>query len=108
MSNPLPQYLYHVKELNTVLTNLQKSLSNANLLDKANQTNLQSRLSTIQHKMSELSDDIEELQYDLDKEEIKDKPDPETEERIADFERTYDMMQPVLGLALISYLNGRT
>lgn len=95
----------HATPLQIQASTLQSSLSNTRLISRANLNNLAERLNTIQFKMKELTDEIEELQYDLDREDIKMKPDPTTENRIKEFERTYDMLQPVLGLALLSYLN---
>lgn len=95
----------HTSDLTSVSQNLQESLDNTNLISRANFNNLTKRIDTIQFKIRDLIDDMEELQYDLDKEDIKDREDPRTEARIRDFEKTYDMMTPVMGLALLAYLN---
>lgn len=95
----------HITILESQSSTLETSLSNTRLISRANLNNLTDRLGSIQFKMKELVDEMEELQYDLDKEEIKSKPDPRIENRIQEFERTYNMLQPVLGLALLSYIN---
>ena len=97
---------HHKSDLTNASHNLHESLDNTKLISRANFNNLAKRLEIIQFKMKDLIDDMEELQYDLDKEDIKDRADPQTEARIKDFEKTYDMMTPVLGLALIAYING--
>lgn len=91
--------------LNIATSNLKKSLTNQRVISRANYNNLSQRLTNIQFKMKDLIDDIEELQYDFDKEQIKERPDPQTEDRIKDFEKNYEMLKPVLGLALASYIN---
>ena len=112
-SSSTPSYPHQISEefasdttsLSTAAQNLQTSLDNTRLISRANFNNLTQRLNTIQFKLKDLVDDMEELQYDLDKEDVKDRPDPQTEARIRDFEKTYDTLTPVLGLALMAYLN---
>jgi hypothetical protein len=112
MSCPNIEYPHRISEdfaidatsLSKATQNLQTSLNNTRLISRANFNNLMKRLETIQFKLKDVIDDMEELQYDLDKEDIKERSDPQTEDRIRDFEKTYDTLTPILGLALMSYL----
>lgn len=104
----LTEFTDNITELSTALKALKTSLTIQSLISRANYINLAHRMRKINYKIKDLADDLEELQYDIDMEDIKDRPDPEVEERIAEFEKTYDMLTPVLGLALMAYINRTT
>jgi len=99
------EFANNTTALDIATHNLQTSLDKTKLISRSNYNNLTNRLDTIQFKLKDVIDDMEELQYDLDKEDVRDRPDPSTEERIKDFEKTYDAIKPVLGLALLAYIN---
>ncbi len=104
----LTDFTENITELSTALKALKTSFVNQSLMSRANYINLAHRMHKINYKIKDLADDLEELQYDIDVEDIKDNPDPEVEKRIVEFEKTYNMLTPVLGLALISYINRYT
>ncbi len=97
----------HTDKLNTAIERLQSTLNQTQLISRANLNNLLERLNKLQFKITDIVDDMEELQYDLDKEDVKSRPDPLTDRRIEDFEKTYDILQPVLGLAMLAYVNNQ-
>ena len=96
------------KDLRKSMSNIRKSLKNNDLVNSANQNNLKDRIDKIEFKIKDIIDDIEDLQYDLDREDVKENNDPLINRRILDYEKTYDMMKPVLGVALLSYLSNNT
>lgn len=95
----------NVTNLTKATVNLQSSLNKTQLISRANYNRLSERMNRIRFKITDLVDDMEELQYDLDEEDIKDRHDPDIEQRMDEFERVYDALKPVLGLAMLSYLN---
>lgn len=106
MSNKITEnFTNQIKSLNDVSENLESSLNKTQLITRVNYNNLLDRMNTIRFKITDLIDDIEELQYDLDKEDIKTRTDTVIEKRMEEFERTYDAIKPVLGFAMLAYLH---